>query len=221
MLNSHAQALAAALPAVIAFAAAPAWGAVGCDLNEPERDVARLFPGSTGYRTVELEIQKLGGNQMLVRIEARMRDQLRGIYETIDVPYTLYVIYKHNEVIGYIHGINQKGQFGGIQVFLVLGLERRIRELYIQKMTGTYAGKFRDRAFEGQFTGVQIEDFDTFDVATGRATGRIAAVKNPEPASDLDFRMTMRGIKKNLILVDEFFRAAPDLASKATAPPRA
>ena len=29
-----------------------AWAAVGCDLNDPDRDVARLFPESTGYKTI-------------------------------------------------------------------------------------------------------------------------------------------------------------------------
>lgn len=33
-----------------------AWGSVGCDLNNPKRDVARLFPGSTGYKTVSIEV---------------------------------------------------------------------------------------------------------------------------------------------------------------------
>lgn len=27
---------------------APLWSAVGCDLNDPDKDVKRLFPGSTG-----------------------------------------------------------------------------------------------------------------------------------------------------------------------------
>ena len=38
-----------------------AWGAVGCDLNDPDRDVARLFPESTGYKTIYTSILKKGG----------------------------------------------------------------------------------------------------------------------------------------------------------------
>jgi len=51
------------------------------------------------------------------------------------VPYTLYEVFKGKEKIGYIHGVNQKGQYGGIQVFVVLDLEGVIRNFYFQKLT--------------------------------------------------------------------------------------
>jgi len=41
------------------------------------------------------------------------RRQIQGIYETIDVPYTIYEIFTDKKKVGYIHGVNQKGQFGG------------------------------------------------------------------------------------------------------------
>jgi hypothetical protein len=120
------------------------WGAVGCDLNDPDRDVARLFPESTGYKTVYTSIQKKGGDKLLSTVETRLGDKFHGIYETIDVPYTIYEIFANKKKIGYIHGVNQKGQFGGIQVFLVLDLEGTIKGFYIQKMTSQYAAKLRD-----------------------------------------------------------------------------
>jgi hypothetical protein len=208
----------AAFFAIVALAPAPAWGAIGCDLNFPDRDVARLFPGSTGYRTVSVEIQKLGGDRMLAKVEARLRDQLRGLYETIDVPYTIYVVHKNNEVVGYIHGVNQKGYYGGIQIFLALDLDLKIKTFYLQKMSGAYAGKFTHPDFEGQFAGLALADFDRYEVSTGQATGRLAAIRNPAPEAALDFKLTLRGLKKNLILVHEFFAISPDLATK-TQPP--
>ena len=196
----------------------PVWGAVGCDLNDPKRDVARLFPESTGYRTVSVEVQKLGGDQMLARIEAKLRDQLRGLYETIDVPYTIYVIYAKDKKIGYIHGVNQKGRYGGIQIFLALDLDERIKTLYIQKMSGAYAGKFYDEKFRKKFAGLTLADFEKYEVATGQATGKIAEIKNPVPEADLDFKRTLRGIKKNLILVNEFLKISPELTVKSGTP---
>jgi hypothetical protein len=180
--------------------------------------VARLFPGSTGFKTIEVEVQKLGGDKLLAKIEAKMRDQLRGLYETIDVPYTIYVIYAKNKKIGYIHGVNQKGRYGGIQIFLVLGLDKRIKSYYIQKMSGAYAGKFRDPKFESQFVGLTLADFEKYEVATGQATGKAAKIKNPAPEAELDFRYILRGTKKNLILVNEFLRLSPELSVKSGAP---
>ena len=94
-----------------------AWGAVGCDLNDPDRDVARLFPESTGYKTIYVSVVQKGGEPLLAKIETRLGDKFHGIYETIDVPYTIYEIFTNKKKVGYIHGVNQKGQFGGIQVF--------------------------------------------------------------------------------------------------------
>ena len=180
------------------------WGAVGCDLNDPDRDVARLFPESTGYKTTYTSIDRRGGEALLQRIEARIGDRFRGIYETIDVPYTIYEIFAGKKKIGYIHGVNQKGQFGGIQVFLSLDLEGKIMAFYIQKMTSKYAGKLRDAKFGRQFIGLTLKDFDLYDVVSGKASGKVEAIKNPAPEAESDFRAALRATKKNLILMDEF-----------------
>lgn len=181
-----------------------AWGAVGCDLNDPDRDVARLFPESTGYKSHYVSIDRKGGEPLLAKIEMRLGDKFHGIYETIDVPYTIYEIFANKKKIGYIHGVNQKGQFGGIQVFVVLDLEGRIKGFYIQKMTSKYAGKLRDANFGKQFFGLTIKDFELYDITSGKASGKVDAIKNPAPEAEADFRAALRATKKNLILMDEF-----------------
>ncbi len=198
----------------------PAWGAVGCELNDPDRDVARLFPASTGYKTVALEIQKVGGQKLLAKVEAKLRDKLHGLYESIDVPYTMYVIYAHKKKIGYIHGVTQKGRYGGINIFIVLDIEERIKTFYIQKMSGAYAGKFREAEFGKQFAGLTLEDFEQYDVITGKGTGKVAGIKNPAPEATHDFKYILRGTKKNMILANEFLRMAPELSAQNGAPPK-
>jgi len=210
----------AAFILTMSLGSGPAWGAVGCDLNDPNRDVARLFPGSTGYKAVSIEIQKLGGDKLLAKLEAKLRDKLRGLYETIDVPYTIYLISANNKKIGYIHGLNQKGRFGGIQIFLVLDLEERIKAFYIQKMTGEYADKFRAAQFGSQFVGLTVGDFEQYDVMTGKAAGKVSGIVNPAPEAEHDFKYILRGVKKNLIFVNEFIKMSPDLSAKKGAPSR-
>lgn len=187
--------------------ALPALGAVGCDLNDPDRDVARLFPDSTGYRTTYASIDKRGGEPLLRRVETRLGDRFHGIYETIDVPYTIYAIYNGKKKVGYIHGVNQKGQFGGIQVFVALDLDGRIKSFYIQKMTSQWAKKLRDPRFGKQFTGLSLKDFAPYDPVTGKGPGKVAEIRNPAPEAEADFRAAMRAVKKNLILMDEFVYA--------------
>jgi hypothetical protein len=181
-----------------------AWGAVGCDLSDPDRDVARLFPESTGYKTIYLSVQQRGGEKRLAEIEAKLGDGFHGLYETIDNPYTVYEIYVNKKKAGYIHGVNQKGMFGGIQVFLALDLEGRIKAFYIQKMTSQYARKMRDAEFGAQFVGLTLEDFEQYDVQSGKASGSVSGIRNPAPEAEADFRAALRATKKNLVLMDEF-----------------
>jgi len=192
-------AIALALPAAL-------HAAVGCDLNDPDRDVKRLFPESTSYKTRYVSIARKGGEALLKEIEARLGDPFKGLFETADVPYTMYEIYKGDELIGYIHGVNQKGTYGGLQVFLALDRSGVIRAFYFQKLTSRAAKAFRDPAFGKQFVGLSLTDFDRYDVASGKENpaGRVSRIKNPDPGSEDDFRATLRATKKNLILVDEF-----------------
>jgi hypothetical protein len=180
-------------------------GAVGCDLNDPDRDVKRLFPESTGYKTTYVSIAKKGAS-LLDQIESRLGDRFTGIYENADVPYTMYTIYKDKSVIGYIHGVNQKGHYGGIQVFLALDPEGTIKAFYIQKLTSKDAAAFRAESFGREFVGLSLKEWYRYDPVTRKETppGRITGIGNPAPGSAEDFAAIMRGVKKNLILVDEF-----------------
>ena len=182
------------------------FAAVGCDLNDPDRDVARFFPNSTGYKTIYFSISQKGGQTLLNEIEKRLGDKFHGIYETVDVPYTLYEIYRGKEKIGYIHGVNQKGQYGGIQVFLALDLDGNIKAFYFQKLTSQYAKKLRDAKFAEQFVGLNLKDFYGYDIVSGKADAqsRVRNIKNPAPQAEDDFRAALRATKKNLILMDEF-----------------
>lgn len=180
--------------------------AVGCDLNDPDRDVRRLFPEATGFRTSYLSISKLGGRPQLARIEARLGDRFRGSYETIDVPYTLYEILRGRETIGYIHGVNQKGRYGGMQVFLSLSAQGVVRALFVQKMTARGASPLRGPAFGRQFAGIRSMDFSSYDPVGRKAApgSRPARIFNPAADAAEDFHNLLRAVKKNLILMDEF-----------------
>jgi len=194
---------------VVAILVIPArllFAAVGCDLNDPDRDVARLFPGSTGYKTNYVSIDQKGGQTLLSQVEDRLGDKFHGLFETIDVTYTLYEVFKGKDKIGYIHGVNEKAQYGGIQVFVVLDLDGVIKGFYFQKLTSKYGKELRDPKFGEQFVGLTLKDFYNYDILTGKTSGPsgVESIKNPVPEAESDFKAALRGTKKNLILVDEF-----------------
>jgi hypothetical protein len=182
------------LPAMVL----PARAATGCDLNFPDRDVPRLFPESTSYKTKYLGLTE----NALKIIVSRLGENFRVLYDPLNVPYTVYEIFTGEKKVGYIHGVNHKGQYGGIQVFIALDQEGNIKSFYIQKMTSPSAGKFRDAAFGKLFMGVSLKDFDAFDPVSGKGSGRLAQFVNPAPDSETDFYSILRALKKNLIIMD-------------------
>lgn len=189
------------LSLALLLASSAVYAAVGCDLNDPDRDVARLFPGSTGYKTRYVSIKGSGGQPLLERVERRLGDKFKGLYETIDVPYTLYDIYSGKEIIGYIHGVNQKGEYGGIQVFLALDTAGVIRSFYIQKLTSRAAKDLRAKKFGTQFERLALKDFESY--SPGKPVSPPLKIEAPAKAGK-DFAAVLRAVKKNLILLDEF-----------------
>jgi hypothetical protein len=191
--------LATGIAGMMVLSAAPLWGATGCDLSSPESDVPRLFPGSTSFKTMYINLTP----EELRAVVGRLGEPYRFLYDPLSVPYSLYEVYAGTRKLGYIHGVNQKGQFGGLQVFIVLDLEGRIQNFYLQKITGQRAGLLRDPKFGRQFNGMVLADFDAFDPASGKGSGRLARVRNPAPELETDFFGVLRGLKKNLVLMDE------------------
>lgn len=171
------------------------FGAVGCTLNDPDRDIRRIFPEATGYKTEFITIEERGGAGLMKRIEERLGDKLDNVFETVDVPYAYYTVLKGKEVIGRVHGVNQKGTYGGMQLIIATDMEGVVVDFYYQKLSSPEAKTFRGKEFTGQFKGLCLSDFPD---------GVAKRIKDPSQKSADDFKATLRGIKKNLILLDEF-----------------
>jgi hypothetical protein len=171
----------------------PLYAAVGCSLNDPDRDVKRLFPESSGYRTDFIAIKEIGGEALFRKIEQELGDKLDTVYEAIDVPYSFYDVLKGKEVIAHIHGVNQKGTYGGMQLILATDLNGKIVNFFYQKMSSPEAAKFMDKNFTSQFIGLTLDDFKKGDFK----------INDPSAKNHEDFLATLRGLKKNLILLKE------------------
>jgi hypothetical protein len=172
------------------------YAAVGCTLNDPDRDIKRLFPKATNYKTEFIAIKDRGGKKLAEEIEAKLKDKLEPTYESLDVPYAYYTVLKEKETAGYVHGVNQKGLYGGMQLILTTDPNGVIIDFYYQKLTSPESKKFHDKKFTKQFVGLSLADFYTRDLTE--------TIKDPSENNATDYLATLRGIKKNLILHDEF-----------------
>ncbi len=192
--------------------ARPAGGAVGCTLSNPARDLKFLFPAMTSYREEVKQLDTMkGGREMYDALKERIGSDLDPVYETYDTPYTLYTVYKGEEVIGIVHGVNVPGKGGVIQIFLATDPKTaEIRQLVFQRLESPAARALKAREFRAQFEGLTLADFykhDYYAVADPAGdkdrVGRIASpVKGGE--GETDFRASLRGVRKNLILLDLF-----------------
>jgi hypothetical protein len=182
------------------------FAAVGCTLNDPDRDIRRIFPEATGFKTEFITVEEAGGEKLSKEIEERLGDKLDSVYEALDVPYAFYRVLKGKELIGRVHGVNQKGEYGGIQIILATDTEGIVVDCYYQKISSPEARKFRSKEFVGQFKGLTLLDFykNRDMLEKDRGQSRIGKIKDPTEKSEKDFSATLRGVMKNLILLDEF-----------------
>lgn len=198
------------------LAATGAWGAIGCTLSNPARDLQTLFPAMTSYREDVLEFGKLPqGRADYAALQERVGGDLDPVYEAFDTPYTLYSVFTGSERMGYVHGVNVPGRGGVIQVFLAVEPEEgTIRRMFYQRLESPGGPALRNPAVTGQFAGLSLADFYKHDYyATVDPTNEADVVGRLMPPAQLpdaarpDWEATLRGVRKNLILLDIFVLA--------------
>jgi hypothetical protein len=194
--------------------------AIGCTLSNPAEDLKYLFPEITSYREDAKDLGRLKDGQALYKkLQERLGSDLDPVYEAFDTPYTVYRVFKGDETIGVVHGVNVPGKGGVIQVFLTTDPKTaEIRTLFFQRLESAAAAELRAKAFRAQFQGLTLADFykhDYYAIAEPASDkDKLALIKDPttDPAAKPDYQSTLRGIRKNLILLDIFvyeLRAEP------------
>src|SRR5690349_18028824 len=200
--------------ALLAAAILPqnALGAIGCTLTNPAEDLKYLYPDMTTYKEDLNEFPRMkGGAELFKGLRARLGADLDPIYETYETPYTVYSVFKGQAKIGVVHGVNVPGRGGVIQVFLAADpATAEIKRLFFQRLESPAARQLKSKEFLAQFSGLTLADFykhDYYAVAEpGAKADRLAAVKAPvlDAASRPDYDAALRGVRKNLILLDYF-----------------
>jgi hypothetical protein len=199
---------------ILASATAPqVFGAIGCTLSNPAEDLKYLYPEMTTYKEELNEFPRLkNGVELFKGLEARLGSDLDPIYETYETPYTVYSVFKGQTRIGLVHGVNVPGKGGVIQVFLSMDpTTAEIKSFFFQRLESPAARELRSKDFRMQFAGLNLGDFykhDYYAAVEQKAarTDKIAAIKPPplDRSGRPDYAASLRGIRKNLILLDFF-----------------
>ena len=203
------------LMTVALFVLAPwvSYAAVGCTLSNPARDLKSLFPEMTSYREDVKELSKYAqGRELYEAVKARVGGDLDPVYEAFETPYTLYSVFKGEARIGYVHGVNVPGRGGVIQVFVSADpATAAITRLFFQRLESPGGAALRSKETRAQFTGLSLADFYKHDyyaaVEPTSVSDKVAQLKPPAAlpeAAKPDWDATLRGLRKNLILLDIF-----------------
>lgn len=207
------QTIICVMMALLAGLSHDARAAVGCTLSNPARDLKSLFSEMTSYREDVNELPKLPkGRELYDALKGRVGGDLDPVYEAFETPYTLYSVFKGEQRIGYVHGVNVPGRGGVIQVFVSVDPSTAaIMRLFFQRLESPGGAALRAKETREQFVGLTLADFykhDYYVVAdptnTADRVARLAPPARLEAAAKPDWDATLRGLRKNLILLDIF-----------------
>jgi hypothetical protein len=191
---------------------AHAFAAIGCTLSNPAQDLKYLYPEMTTYKEELRQLDKLpGGANLFKDLRARLGSDLDAVYEAFDTPYTVYTIFKGDALIGIVHGVNVPGKGGVIQVFVSTDpATGEIKSFFFQRIESPAAKALKKKEFRERFNGLTLADFykhDYFAIADpGSEKDKIGRIPMPEvgEAGKPDYQASLRGLRKNLILLDMF-----------------
>ena len=203
------------LPLAILALQQQAFGAIGCTLSNPSEDLKFLYPGMTSFKEDLKEFPHIKDGAALFKgLRARLGSDLDPIYETYETPYTVYSVFQGTTKIGIVHGVNVPGKGGVIQVFLATDpATAQIKDFFFQRLESPAARALRAKEFRAQFTGLTLGDFYKHDyyaaAEPGAKADKLAAVKPPalDAGGKPDYDASLRGLRKNLVLLDVFVYA--------------
>jgi len=199
---------------VLSLAALPQslLAAIGCTLSNPAEDLKYLYPEMTTFKEELVEFPKLkDGAALFQGLRARLGSDLDPIYETYETAYTVYSVFKGPVKIGIVHGVNVPGKGGVIQVFVSTDPQTAgITNYFFQRLESPAARQLRSKEFRAQFTGLTLADFYKHDYYAaadpGAKADKLAALRPPvlDAGGRPDYEAALRGLRKNLILLDYF-----------------
>lgn len=183
-------------------------GAIGCTLTNPAQDLKFLFPEVTSFKEEVREFRHFKDGQKLYdELKVRLGSDLDPVYEAYDTPYTVYTVFKGSELIGVVHGVNVPGRGGVIQVFLATNpATGAIDNFFFQRLESPEAKALKNRDFRRRFHGLTLADFYRHDyfrqAEPASADDKVGTIIAGQTGQD--FTASVRGIRKNLILLDMF-----------------
>ena len=110
---------------LLQLSAAKAYAIAYCAIREPVSVIQEFFPTYTSYRTLEGLVDE-SVRQQIGEVLPESHFQEFGIH-------SLYVVYREETLIGFVHARTEKGRFGLDEIIWILGSDMRLKTFKFQK----------------------------------------------------------------------------------------
>lgn len=165
-----------------------------CVFRFPDRDVYKLFPKATNYKSVITKIDKV--------TKQKIEDFLGQPLDADETELTFYEIYKGKELIGMIHPHAERGEYGTIEVVWAFTLEGKIIDFVIQRDREKKGKELNGPTFRKQFSGKSLKDPFTNGSSKEINTKLLTPVKEADKGSSA----IAYGAKKTLTFYKYLFQ---------------
>jgi hypothetical protein len=188
------------LSALLLTTSSPTLAAVGCALANPEEDLKEFFPNLTDFSTHYLSFQAQAPERLQL-LSKGIGDTLDPVYETADVPYTLYSVRENGEQLGYVFGANQRGTYSNIQVIAVTNGSLNLQHVYLQKIRSPKWETFRSQAFSDALASKDLSAYPKLRSCYVNGRCEDAGLDDPTGGAESgDFRSILRALAKLHVL---------------------
>ncbi len=154
-----------------------------CIWRDPDKDIKKIFPQATGYKSV---VRRYNKKEKEI-IEKLINKEL----DPDETEFTFYLIFMNKKRIGTVLTHTEKGQYGAIEVVIGLDSLNRVQKVLIQRDREIKSKELRSENFLNQFKGKSFKD-------TIEINKTIKPIKGAEKAS----KSIAFSVKKMLIIYE-------------------
>jgi hypothetical protein len=169
--------------------------AAGCSLRNPDEDIRSFFPEVTDYVVHAVSFRNQGADH--TALGRHIHDELDGLYETDDVPYSLYVVRGASGTLGYVFGTNQRGRYSNLQVIAVTDADLDLKTVYLQTLRSPAFQSLQSPAFLEALAQVDLATFPNLASCYRDGDCGKAPVVDPTGGAEAeDYRHILRALAK-------------------------
>ncbi len=169
--------------------------AVGCSLRNPDEDIRSFFPAMTDYVVHSVSFRNQGVDP--TALGRHIQDELDGLYETDDVPYSLYEVRGASSILGYVFGTNQRGRYSNLQVIAVTNADGDLTTVYLQTLRSPAFQSFQSAAFLEPLVRQDLNSFPALAPCYRDGNCKNASVADPTHGSETeDYQNILRALAK-------------------------